>query len=340
MPDSSPPPDRRSVVLAYGFIAACLCVACFHMYADILSLAGHDINTTVFTFLDRGIDTYRDRFPPPWKPRFFANALAWLVVADAGEETAQRIALWNVLWLAATCAVLLTRRRNLSLFLFGLFVALPYAYSPGTGRFVYPWDMPALFFVATAVILFERRLWRGLVVLPAIGVGFKETTALCGLFLLFLRGHSRRRRIVLTAVSLAGAGLVRLALHLFTRTEIMPPMLTSTAFTDNIRTIFSASLNHVAFVNGGMLVVALLLPLHTQTMWACKTILVSFCCGTILLGRFNEYRIFIELMPVLLLYLAEWTQPEGATSRPRRATGHASDKTHGLSSSGPSGQDR
>jgi hypothetical protein len=147
--------------------------------------------------------------------------------------------------------------------------------------------------------------------LPVILLGtvFKETVAVTA-FLFFFTGMGWRRRLAYFGAAAVGC----LLLKLWITYAVFGHCQLSTAEWTNwprLRHVYSDNnpdgwhLRNCLWLNGGTAMVALfVLPMKTMVDRATKCILAIFFLGELLAGDFAEFRDFLEVIPMSMLYLA------------------------------------
>ena len=77
----------------------------------------------------------------------------------------------------------------------------------------------------------------------------------------------------------------------------------------NWRLLFSPTLNHAVFANGGTLVAVLLLGWQRRFL-PYMAVIIVFLAGQFMYGGFSEFRIFMQILPLSLIVLTERLQHE------------------------------
>ncbi len=133
-----------------------------------------------------------DKLGDVWKGRLSGLLLSgWLfdsLVKDnkfGVEQYESLFGLYQSLWLFLLfLAVIFALRHSLFINL-GIFAGLMYGFTPASGLYFYPWDLPATLFFTLAVLFFERRQMWLLTAAICAGCFFKETVLVCALLVLF-----------------------------------------------------------------------------------------------------------------------------------------------------------
>ena len=253
-----------------------------------------------------------------WRPRVLSNALGSLAVRGAIHEQgldrnafAHRAGVYSAIWLAAIFALyfVLMPRGALTAVL-ATYAGVAFAYLPGIADRVYPWDLPALFFVALFVcLLLRRRLELFLWALP-IGVLCKETIGVLVLAYLFVEG-SRRRRLRRFGLGLGLVIAARALAGLLTRT---PPgaLVNPSLLLANLRFLVTGEFPHPEWylwipspvwaflLDGGLLLGFLLHPYRDANTRMLRVLVLVLALGNLSSGIVFEYRIWFELIPICL----------------------------------------
>ena len=155
----------------------------------------------------------------------FSGAMIDFAVREhtlTGEQILERFnnvfGLYHAFWLLLLfLAVIFALRHSLFINL-GIFAGLMYNFSPISGPYFYPWDMPAMLFFTLAVLFFERRQMFLMAVVTCSGCFFKETVLVCALLALFASHWKWWKRILtfagIVAVYVLGKKLLLSQLHL------------------------------------------------------------------------------------------------------------------------------
>lgn len=269
-----------------------------------------------------------------WRPRILSNFLAGRFVnlfsdrfRDFYKSEANKMiyAWWTAAWLflISVLFIIVFKQKSL-LYILGAFAGISFAYTPGVGVMrVYPWDMPALFAFCCFILFIKnkRELW--LTVFIPVAILLKETSFLMVIAFIFLEKVPWRRKLLLAGIaSLAGIA-VKLAVDLLTGNP--SPLLSMTYMIEpgqmaaylhvpmnapfrfefsrlaaNLPSLFSWRWDSLLFVDAGLLLVLLLLPIKPYPLAMFKVIAVIFLLGNLVFGVITEYRIWFEMIPLAL----------------------------------------
>jgi hypothetical protein len=305
---------RYHAVVAYAvplIVALSLSVVLAKQVRQI-ALSNED-NAKAFHSFSAGLEEYRE-LRPEWRTRFLSNLLAGGLVnlIEVGSAPADRdaamgsiTAKWTAGWIMLVFLIYIAFLREESLlFILGTFCAVSFAYTPGLGSIrIYPWDLPALFWFAVAVVLLKSNRLYLLAFLVPIATLFKETALLIPIAFLFWGKIPWRRRVALCVLSMLAGLAAKGILDLVTSSP--SPLITMTlsdAHTEprlatNLRLISILRAGHPLFINAGLLAALLLLPCSDRRILGWKVIALVFIVGNMLFGLINEYRIWLELVP-------------------------------------------
>lgn len=278
-------------------------------------------NALNFHSFANGIEDYRN-LKNVWKPRLFANALAAEVVTGCyaiwpklklpGVRTAKQftVGLWTATWFFAIGLLYIFSCGERSLFyILGTFAGVCFAYIPGLLSRIYPWDMPVIFIYTASVLLLVRQRFAWLLALLMVGMGFKETTGVLCLTLLFINAPWKRR-LRLSALAVALCLVMKIAIDHYTHADI-PIYTMETVYTYGeakgttflAYNLYTLSRLHVLLVNSGTLLAFLILPAPNRTTLALKAVACVFVTALLVFGLIDEYRIFFEMIPLALYAL-------------------------------------
>ncbi len=310
-------PNARFRLIAYGFVAVSLTVT-YYYNCYMFSTWGPVDRDSVYTFrsFSRGLEEYCSSMRGEWRPRVFSNFLASFAVKPKGTRHgfAVGVAAWNAAWLALCFAIyLLWDTRKAAFLIFGTFACLYYSFTIVADRHIYPWDMPALFLYCLLALSVQWRSPLLVLAVCLVGTGFKETVMLGSVVFLFWTEQPMKRRLAWAVTTLLLCLLLKTGIDILTHN---PSILFTMQWDSegplvmegvrergvwyNLRALGSVYLNHPVFINGGTLLVFLLLPMRDteDRMW--KTIGVLFVVGIMLFADINEYRVFHEMIPISL----------------------------------------
>jgi hypothetical protein len=303
---------RKVIEIAIPLVISLSLSIVFAAQARRIASADSD-NAKAFRSFVAGLEEYK-QLRQEWRTRVLSNYLAGKllrlvgVVARVPAEDApigRTASIWAAGWLMFVFSLYVAyfRQRSL-LYILGTFCALSFAFTPGIGSTrVYPWDLPALFWYAVAVILLKSKRMLLLASLVPIGVLFKETALLIPVVFLFWEDVPWRRRLVLCTLSLSAGLAAKGIADLVTGSPI--PLLTMTLsdplkeprLLRNLQLLFELRIDHPVFANSGLIAVLLLLPCSDRRILGWKVLAVLFIVGNMLFGVINEYRIWLELVP-------------------------------------------
>jgi tetratricopeptide (TPR) repeat protein len=306
------------------FVALSLSVSYFFLVRTYMSSGDH-INPYIFT---AGSEKYYRLDQPimcdAWKGRLSGLLLSGTLIDSTVDEHIRTprlkerlnnaFGLYHTFWLLLLfVAVTFALRHSLFINL-GIFAALIYNFSPAAGPYFYPWDIPATLFFTLAVLFFERRQMWLMTAATCAGCFFKETVLVCALLVLFA-GHWKWGKRLLTfaglvAVYVLGKKVLLSLLHLdaaglsMGNAPNLAELLRHTYLNYNFKVLLSPTINQVIFANAGTLVAVLVLGWRKRFL-PYMTVILVFLGGQLLYGGLNEFRIFMEVLPLSLILLSE-----------------------------------
>ncbi len=325
-------PNARFRLIAYGFIAVSLSVT-YYYNCYMFSTWGPVDRDSVYTFrsFSLGLEEYSRIVRKEWRPRLFSNFLASFVVKPEGNRHgfATGVAAWNAAWLALCFAVyLLWDTRKGAFLIFGTFACLYYSFTIMADRHIYPWDMPALFFYCLLALSVHWKSPWLIVATCLLGTGFKETLMLGSIVFLFRSEWAMKERLAWAATTLLLCLLLKIGIDVLTNNPsilftmqldsegpLVKDGVTERGIWYNLRALTTIYPNHPLFINGGTLLIFLLLPMRDaeDRMW--KTIGALFVAANMLFADINEYRVFHEMIPISLWSIQKYFGCRGEADR-------------------------
>ena len=303
------------------FVALSLCVA--YCYLVKTFAAGNiDDRTNVWVFSSCSLPGFHlETLGDVWKGRLQGLLLSgWLfdfLVKNNQFQIDQfswLLGIYQAVWLFLLfLIVILGLSRSLFINL-GIFAGLIYNFSPASGLYFYPWDLPATLFFTLAVLFFERRQMWLMVATICAGCFFKETVLVCALLPLFATFWKWEKRILIFAGMITVYVLGKKFLLEFLNFDVAAfsmnnatnwsGLFHTSILATNWRLLFSPTLNHTIFANGGTLVAVLLLGWHRRFL-PYMVVIIVFLAGQFMYGGFSEFRIFMQILPLSLIVLTE-----------------------------------
>ncbi len=274
-----------------------------------------------FDYVSAGPKHYAE-IRPEWRPRIASTALARAIYARDRRVMAEHVAtLFAACFFATGLLYVLIDRRAAPLLLLGTFAALYYCNTPRAENTWYPWDMPSLFFGAATLLLALRRAVVPLALTVLMAVTFKETLALMALFFLFYEGFTPRWRMGWAGGVLIAGVVLRLVIehgvgrpvHHTSFLHLDGNGALDYRAADNLRYLFSGEVNHVLWANAGLWLTVFLIPSRDPVLSGFRWIVLAFYVGLLAAGSFNEFRVFLEVLPGSLLLLHRLFDGDGAS---------------------------
>lgn len=237
------------------------------------------------------------------------------------ERMSDAFAAYHAFWLFLLFIAVIFAFQDSLLINLGIFAGLMYDFSPISGPYFYPWDLPVMFFATMAALLFERKRYWLMVAVICTSCLFKETSLLCGLLVLFAVDWKREKRIAV-CLGMVAAYFVgeRLLLKGLVLPAVIPRGLSILSLhglsraldfgnlTDNLKALFALKLNSVLFANAGTLVAVLVLAWRRRYL-PYMTVIVAYVATMFFLAPapgINEVRDFMQILPLSVILLSDW----------------------------------
>jgi hypothetical protein len=321
------------------FIATALCVMVYNQAKIIAPLAKHNLETFIsfnqevrfgYAETDIGLlDLEKD-----WRPRILSllsGSLATWPAFHTDNPPAhfpRLIGIYSAVWLGLTFLLLLLTFGSQALFpILGTFAAVAFAYMPGMADRIYPWDLPALFFFTLFVCLLHRQRLNWFLIFLPLAILFKETAVVLTLAYLF-RDDTKTRRLLFFAAAAILAFISKVSADLLT--DSLGRFTLDTGFLKtNLRYLFKGTFpypewypgltgfSHPLFLNAGLLLAFCLYPFRSHSIRMLRVIVLSYAAGMFFYGIIFEYRIWVDITPLLLYPLlpAVYNEAEGEKNR-------------------------
>ncbi len=227
-------------------------------------------------------------------------------------ETFQNVfGLYHTGWLLLTFSVLIAFEESPVFIVLAVFAGMMYYLTPPDNVVSYPWDMPSMFFFTLACLLWMRGWFYWMLATIVLGTAFKETVAVTAFLFFFTKLKWKQK------AGFFGAAFVAcLLLKLWITQVVMGHAQIWTAnlndlhpgkfgtLVANVANLVHPHWNHFVWTNAGMLVVAFVLPAKTRLEWGIKTVLAVFCVGQFFAGNVQEFREFLDVLPISVIYLS------------------------------------
>jgi tetratricopeptide (TPR) repeat protein len=303
------------------FVALTLSAVYFH-YVKKFAVGNPGDATNGFVFISCSLSNFQpEQIFDVWKGRLsgmlLSGGLFDLLVNHSTGNVDQFqfiFGLYHSLWLFLTFFIVILALRH-SLFInLGIFAGMMYNFLPASGLYFYPWDIPATLFFTLAVLLFERRQVWLMTAAVCAGCFFKETVLTCALLVLFASQWKWWRRMLvfagMVAVYVLGKKFLLAQLHIkaaalsMSDAKSLADLLNPRIFLANMRLLFSPFAWYVIFINAGTLAAVLVLGWRRRFL-PYMTVILFFLAGQIMYGSINEFRIFMQILPLSLILLSE-----------------------------------
>ncbi len=285
-------------------------------------------NKVTFITSNATLEDYK-KLRREWRPRILSNAAAHLCsifvkkVTDAPKtQLKYTVGIYSAVWLLLiNISLILAFRQRALVFMWGIFAAVAFGYTPGLVTRVYPWDMPALFFFTLFMIFHHRSYYRLLPVVILFGALFKETTIVLCIALLFLpvSWRSRLKNTVITGfiffvLKSSVDIMVGISFPFFSPT-------TGKLGTDSLRLAKNMNVflntplyKHPVWVNAGSLLALMILPGKNRVLLMLKCVAACLALGLFICGQISEFRIWFEAAPLavygIVMTFDNWELPD------------------------------
>jgi len=307
--------NSAKIKCVVAFLAISFC-ATWAIFTHAAAHGNSHNSLTLYIFVaDSHIHGHYDKLAEVWKPRIGGNWIAarlcdaFATNGDLDIPVYENIfAFYNTAWLALIFVSILLLADN-ALFVIPLvYAGLMYTLTPPDNIIITPWDLPSMFFWTLAYLFWQRKYYLPMLATIVIGTAFKETVAVTA-FLFFFTTLSWRTRGKLFGATFVACVLLKLWItyavlgHARLFTADAQGNMSLQVFKD----LLDPHINHFFWVNGGTFILALFLPMKTLEDRGTKCILLFFLLGMtaacILAGTPYEFRQFLDVLPISVIYL-------------------------------------
>ena len=319
------------------FVALSLSVTYFYIIRPlVLGRPNDTTNLWVFSAMSKS-NPHVNSLYPAWRSRvaglWISGQLMDGVVRDGHlslESLQNAFGMYHSVWLFLFFAMLILLVDDPLFAVAGTFACMFYMFTPKAAFYSYPWDIPAMLFFTLNYLLWRKGHYLAMLAAMFIGYLFKETIVLSGV-LYFFTNLPKRHKVTYLVSTVGIALLMKIAITLGVegRVSLLTNQFTSggqhglfmdSTFVANLKQLVTPSLNHLVFVNGGTLVLALLLPMRNRIEQGTKTTIALFFLSSMLAGSLAEYRIFLDIVPISLLALKDYLHHAPALCQSKSAT--------------------
>jgi hypothetical protein len=328
------------LLLVELFVALSLSVA-YYFLAEGFATGSPNNYTNVWVFTSCSIPGFHlDKLGDVWKGRLSGLLLSgWLfdfLVKNDRFQVDQFSCLfgwYQSFWLFLLfLAVIFALRHSLFINL-GIFAGLMYNFTPASGLYFYPWDLPATLFFTLAILFFERRRMFLMAAATCVGCFFKETVLVCALLALFAGHWKWGKRVLMfggiVAVYVLGKKFLLSQLHFqvaafsMENATNLATLFRSTSVVDNLKTLLSPTLNHAVFANAGILVAVLVLGWRRRFL-PYMAVILAFVVGHFIFAGIGEFHQLWQVLPLSLILLSErWQEYAGLGAPGQLSAGSA-----------------
>lgn len=297
----------RFFTLYFVTVALCFCV-----YYWFLDQAGDRVINR-YSIFNLSFSEYKTEVRKEWRPRIGSTFLAKALHHKKPKVMARRISAYVATWFGLLSLVYIAIDYRAAFFLmFGTISGLVYTASPITDGIYFPWDMPAIFFSALALLCALRQNPWCLIATLLVGTVFKESVIVMSLLAFGMERFSLAKRIRYVCFAFLLCCSLRFAVEIWLNN---PMGIDAFSFTlggrqgselrlfSNIRYVFSLRSNHVVWANTGLWLIVFLISCRQKVLNAAKLSIAFLYIGLLFTGNFTEIRVFMEAIPASLLIL-------------------------------------
>ena len=311
---------RDKIKLVAAFIALSFCATWFVFTRA--AAHGNDHNSlTLYIFVaDSHIHGHNNLLADVWKARIGGNWIAGRLCdafATEGDLTIpvyeNLFAFYNTAWMLLLFTTLIYLADNPLFVLPLVYAGMTYILTPPDNVIITPWDLPSMFFWTVAYLLWQRKAYFPMVAVIVLGTAFKETVATTA-FLFFFTTLSWRARWAWFGATFVACLLLKMwityavlgSVSIFTADSPGHPGF------DVFSDLVDPHVNHFIWVNAGTFVLALCLPMQSLNDRGTKCLLFVFLVGLtaacVLAHTVYEFRQFLDVLPLSVLYLERTVQ--------------------------------
>ena len=279
-------------------------------------------STNFWVFSSCSVSNYHfEQIGDTWRGRLFGVLFSGYLFDFLPKSNPLDIASYNIIfglfqgvWLFLLFLVVILALRHSLLINLGIFAGLMYNFSPISGQYVYPWDIPATLFFTLGILFYTRRQFWQMILAICIGSFFKETVLVCALLLFFIQDWKWWKRLLIfiglgmvyaieKKILLGHLNLQAATLSMDNATGL-DNVIKFRILINNIQYIFTPTINHVVFASAGTLILILALGWRRRFL-PYMLVLAAFLAGQFMYGGFQEVRIFMQILPLSMIILAE-----------------------------------
>lgn len=249
---------------------------------------------------------------PPWRSRvlsfFLANQTLWIFTDRNSQPTYEEVTFaiiaYSVFWLALIYSAFTIFCKKPLWYIFGIFISISFAYHPFFDNRYYPWDLPILFIFSLFIIALEKQNYKLIVILPAIGVFFKETSVVLTLASLFVLSN-RKECIKSFLISIGLYCMCKAYLDKLVDNYIFftPNGMLSgdNQIVQNFQLIYNEP--YYLMANSMLLLASFLTFKRKDKYNYLLAIILLFIAINLYSGAINETRIWLELAPISIFLI-------------------------------------
>lgn len=263
-----------------------------------------------------------DEIRSAWRSRIASNLLAskfFKVTTSHLDFIPKRmqfrftIAAYTFIWLVAIYALFVFLTKRPLDYIFGIFGCISFAYNPYIDARFYPWDLPILLIFSLFLISLLNKYNYLIVLLPALGMAFKETSIVLCVAPLFLF-DSKKEKVKYFLISLGLAVFVKVCIDILVgNSQIFFTQDLSnygkSNFSQNLELLLQSP--YLLMINSMTLLCSLIIKSPSKHDYLLKSIIVLFLLGIITCGLVSEVRIFMEVAPLSLYLIFSFWREDG-----------------------------
>jgi hypothetical protein len=307
--------DAIKIKLVAAFIALSFCATWF-VFTRAVASGNSQNSLTLYIFVaDSHIHGHYDQLADVWKPRIGGNWIAGRLCDAFAQDGGLSLPVYqnvfgfyNATWLVLIFAALICFAENALFVIPLIFAGMSYVLTPPDDVIITPWDLPSMFFWTLTFLLWQRKSYRWMLTAIVLGTAFKETVAVTA-FLFFFTTMSWRRRWTFFGAAFIACLLLKLwiAHSVLGQAKIFTADWHGHPGFEMFKDLLTPHINHFIWVNAGTFILALCLPMRTLNDKGTKFLLLVFLAGLtvacVLADTYFEFRQFLDVLPISVLYL-------------------------------------
>lgn len=206
--------------------------------------------------------------------------------------------IWMSFWMFATMLIPIFRSKVPLYWILALFAMSQYHWLPGGRDFVFPYDGPILFAVTAVMLLFHQ--WMSIAIIPAMAI---KETALAMVFTC----KTCKQTVIAGAVAIT----TKISIDIIVKNPILFTQEPTIRLENNLPCIVK---NLTMISHGNMHVIMALILIGIGSVYVNNRVRLSiafYVVCMLFVGVISEYRIWFELLPIILWGIEHKTKKEG-----------------------------